>query len=137
MRNRLLRLTLLLILGDVGECHVSAIHVWQWTKQEFMNTPPSSFCWNSLSASSNDLRKPNHDYVIYNRNTWNKYMLPSSHVIVSEISTDEYSYHHLLVFAIGWDCNWIYSTCIWSSFSEGLIHQVSIYFVSERDGNSF
>lgn len=57
-------LTLLFIRGELGECHVSAIHVWQWIKHEFIKVPPSLFFRNSLSAFSIEPRKP----------VWNKLM---------------------------------------------------------------
>lgn len=53
--------TLSLIFGELGECHVSPIQVWQWIKQESINIPISFRCLNSFTAFNKELRKPDND----------------------------------------------------------------------------
>jgi len=48
--------TLSFILGELGECHVASISVWQWIKQEFINIPISFRCWNSFRVFSKEPR---------------------------------------------------------------------------------
>lgn len=53
--------TLSFIFGELGECHVSPFQVWQWMKQESINTPISFRRWNSLTAFSKEPRKPDNN----------------------------------------------------------------------------
>lgn len=61
MKRAKTMVTLSFIFGELGECHVSPIQVWQWIKQESINIPISFRCWNSFRVFSKEFRKPDND----------------------------------------------------------------------------
>lgn len=64
-------ITLSFIFGELGECHVSPIKVWQWIKQESINIPISFRCWNSFTVFSKELRKPDIDnFQVIQASVW-------------------------------------------------------------------
>lgn len=121
--------TRLLIRGELGECHVLDIDVWQWIKHEFINIPPSLLCWKSLRWFSKA--------VLYSAQTAKQIRgvkQPTMTVFLPHFQIDiKDAFNNLAICSTGLDYTLGYSSYMLANHHQHLNCKVPKYFVSGED----